>query len=206
MRGRPRYLRITLAKTCTGCGRFLQAADFGNHATTNDGLKTDCRECRSAYERRRRVEHGERLRAYDKSRNGTEHRRAAARRHRANADPTVRAARVRTYHLRTKFGLTEADVAGMLDAQRGLCAICAEPFGTGKRVMCIDHCHDKGVTRALLCRDCNTKLGVVEGWYAEYRAVVDSYVDQPWSHEGQEPCHWSASDRGYIDGDGNECP
>lgn len=56
----------------------------------------------------------------------------------------------------------------MLSAQHGVCAICSceDPDiikRTGKRrSLAVDHCHETGVVRALLCGDCNRTLGLVK--------------------------------------------
>jgi hypothetical protein len=56
----------------------------------------------------------------------------------------------RTYHLRRRYGVTARKADAMLEAQGGLCAICrAAPAEH------VDHDHDTGAVRALLCFDCN---------------------------------------------------
>lgn len=62
----------------------------------------------------------------------------------------------RTDRLRREYGLTPEDVEAMRLAQNNACAICARPFG--ERVH-IDHCHETGRVRALLCHNCNLGLG-----------------------------------------------
>lgn len=58
--------------------------------------------------------------------------------------------------LKTHYGITKAQYDEMLLAQGGKCAICSvDP----KETLCVDHCHDSGRVRALLCRSCNTGLG-----------------------------------------------
>lgn len=59
-----------------------------------------------------------------------------------------------------KYGITPEDKAAMFDRQGGRCAICLDvlvPRGTGG--MSIDHCHETGDVRGLLCRGCNQGLG-----------------------------------------------
>lgn len=70
----------------------------------------------------------------------------------------------RAHHLRTKFGITEADYDAMLEAQGGACAICdGPPRGSGKRggFFHIDHCHNSGAIRGLLCGPCNSAIGLL---------------------------------------------
>lgn len=46
----------------------------------------------------------------------------------------------------------------MLDDQGGVCAICSKEDAAGKR-LAVDHCHETGKVRGLLCLKCNTVLG-----------------------------------------------
>lgn len=59
--------------------------------------------------------------------------------------------------LKRKYGLTEAGYETMLRGQNGVCAICA---GTQKQRLSVDHCHTTGRVRALLCKKCNSGLGL----------------------------------------------
>jgi len=46
--------------------------------------------------------------------------------------------------------------------QGGVCALCAAPFrgwGRGDRRLMVDHDHETGGVRGLLCGDCNTAIG-----------------------------------------------
>jgi hypothetical protein len=60
----------------------------------------------------------------------------------------------RSDYLARKYGLTPEDVEEMLAAQGGLCAICEEA-----EAVHVDHCHDTGRIRGLLCFRCNAALG-----------------------------------------------
>lgn len=68
----------------------------------------------------------------------------------------------RKYMLKNKYGLTEADYEAMLKKQGGLCAICNADRGGnrhGTDYLAVDHCHDTGKVRGLLCQKCNHGLG-----------------------------------------------
>jgi len=69
----------------------------------------------------------------------------------------------------SRYKLTRKQRDQMLCDQGGVCAICgtqltydkAEPNKKGD-VLCVDHCHNTGVVRGLLCRKCNVGLGKFE--------------------------------------------
>lgn len=56
---------------------------------------------------------------------------------------------------RRRYGLSAADYDALLVQQDGRCPICTEPMDPPF----VDHCHDTGRVRGLLCRDCNLGLG-----------------------------------------------
>lgn len=43
--------------------------------------------------------------------------------------------------------------------QGGLCAICVRPNLTKRGMLHVDHCHESGRVRGLLCNGCNLALG-----------------------------------------------
>jgi hypothetical protein len=69
-------------------------------------------------------------------------------------NPDKEATAQRRSHLRRTYGLTPEQYAEMYDEQEGVCAICQLREAT-----CIDHDHETGLVRALLCRRCNTGIG-----------------------------------------------
>ncbi len=63
----------------------------------------------------------------------------------------------RTY----KTGISAATYRAMIEDQNRQCAICEKPM-IGVREICIDHNHDTGEIRALLCRNCNAGIGFLK--------------------------------------------
>lgn len=57
-----------------------------------------------------------------------------------------------------RYGITVADYDQMLVAQNGVCKICRQVCVTG-RSLSVDHCHETGKVRGLLCASCNNGLG-----------------------------------------------
>lgn len=80
--------------------------------------------------------------------------------------------RTRLRHLETRrarlFGVTELQFNEMLNNQKHVCAICKNPETVlwKKRneikPLCIDHCHNTGKIRGLLCSRCNSAIGLIK--------------------------------------------
>jgi hypothetical protein len=68
--------------------------------------------------------------------------------------PLVYAAYKRNKDMRQKYGITVEQFAEMHERQGGLCECCRNAPATD-----IDHDHDTGRVRALLCGPCNRGLG-----------------------------------------------
>lgn len=58
------------------------------------------------------------------------------------------------------YGITADQYWAMLEAQDGVCLICGGTNdGARGEKLYVDHCHDTGKVRGLLCRGCNHGLG-----------------------------------------------
>lgn len=62
-------------------------------------------------------------------------------------------------HLMSTYGMTLDDYDRMLAAQGGACATCLRPPGV--RALCVDHDHDTGEVRGLLCSACNAAIDYI---------------------------------------------
>jgi len=68
--------------------------------------------------------------------------------------------KIRGNRLLRAYGLTNELYHDMVVEQNNLCAICgSKQHGGEERFLCVDHCHDTGAVRGLLCVKCNTGLG-----------------------------------------------
>lgn len=56
------------------------------------------------------------------------------------------------------YGLTESDFDNLFESQGKKCAIC-ETENPTKKGWCVDHCHETGDVRGVLCDHCNLMLG-----------------------------------------------
>ena len=67
--------------------------------------------------------------------------------------------RTRCLHYRRKFGITLERFRELKESQGGRCAICRADEPGGHGTFHVDHCHETGVVRGLLCYRCNVGLG-----------------------------------------------
>lgn len=63
----------------------------------------------------------------------------------------------REKHLRIKFGITQNEYELLASKQNGICLICGKQ---PKKTFHIDHDHETGQIRGLLCCPCNQMLGL----------------------------------------------
>ena len=123
------------SKVCTGCKIEKPLEDFSRHPVGRGGKNPKCKQCRNEWssEKYSRTPQEEVL------------------------------ARKRTYWKEVKrfsqYGITKEIYLEMVQAQDGLCLICTKRFDVD---LVIDHDHDTGKVRGLLCDRCNSGLGFFE--------------------------------------------
>lgn len=59
--------------------------------------------------------------------------------------------------LRHRYGIDQAVFDALVELQEGCCAICGR-----ERPLCVDHDHETGRVRGLLCRICNSAIGKLD--------------------------------------------
>ncbi len=143
-------------RTCTKCRETQSKDEFYAHPTGRDGLFGHCKTC----ERTRAREH---------------------QRKRRQADPLY----ATKSQLQSKYGMTLEGYGQLLLDQGGVCAICksGDPRNKGERFT-IDHDHETGEVRGLLCGPCNAGIGglrddpdlLIEAWAYLLRSMRESVV------------------------------
>lgn len=83
----------------------------------------------------------------------------------------------RKAHLKMSYNLTLEDYDRMYEEQGGCCAICgthasAAVLGSGSR-LAVDHNHETGEVRGLLCAHCNTALGKMKDSVSVLQSAIN---------------------------------
>ena len=86
--------------------------------------------------------------------------------------------KMRSNHLQRLYGITLDDYDSMYEKQNGQCAICGttDPGGRWNH-FAVDHDHETGAVRELLCNNCNTALGLFKDSADLLRSAAD-YLDK----------------------------
>ena len=69
--------------------------------------------------------------------------------------------KTRNDHYKARYGMTVEEKVEMMDAQDNQCACCGIEFGTHRTKPVVDHCHESGDVREILCDRCNVALGIL---------------------------------------------
>ena len=82
--------------------------------------------------------------------------------------------RQRKHYLKKKYRISVTDYNNMLAIQDGRCAICKRlPF---KYKLAVDHNHETGTVRKLLCNVCNKYLHILEAW--KFLPIAKNYLTE----------------------------
>lgn len=78
--------------------------------------------------------------------------------------------------LKREFGMTPEEYDLLYTAQGGKCAICERHQTEFSRRLAVDHDHDSGKIRGLLCTSCNNMLGFAHDDKKRLRRAIE-YMD-----------------------------
>lgn len=137
-------------KRCARCRETKPIACFSVLKSKNNNIDCYCKKCRLIHAQRWQKLNTEKHKAYV-----------------SGQGRKVQAERVRF----VKYGMQAGDFDELEKNQGGVCAICKKAAR-----LCVDHCHETGVVRGLLCDLCNRAVGGFRNDSAVARAAAD-YIE-----------------------------
>lgn len=148
---------MSFSKTCRICGETKPSDEFYKMAGMRDGHRNECKSCNLAEKKQRyQADPAKHIAGVTRWREANRERFNAYQR-RNNARPERKRALRDQYYRRT-FGISADEFDALLDTQGGGCAICGK---RPERVasLHLDHCHETGAIRGILCLSCNQGIG-----------------------------------------------
>jgi len=79
------------------------------------------------------------------------------------------------YDLERRYGILPKQKQQMIEKQNGKCAICKKELDSGRETN-IDHDHETGRIRGILCNNCNIGLGYLERGGGFSRGRIMEYL------------------------------
>lgn len=135
------HLVTTAEKPCSSCNESFPLSTFHKASGTFDGLSSKCPDCTSEYWKSwyndDKVE--------KQSLNNITNR---------EWSKTSKGQALMLKKRLKKYGLSQEKFDALIERSEGFCEICEE-----KEFQAIDHCHETGRVRGLLCNSCNLALG-----------------------------------------------
>jgi hypothetical protein len=151
--------------------------DFYKASGTRDGHRPDCKACNLAAKHERYMANPEAAKARTR-RWQQENPERYAENQRKHKESGAKALSNRKSHLKRKYGMTIEDYDRMLEAQGGGCAICGRPPREDISLH-VDHDHETGRIRGLLCFPCNNTLGDFKDDATRLYAAADYLTRDP---------------------------
>lgn len=119
-------------RVCTSCNEHLLPDQFHKKSAS-------CKDCKNGVAREWRIANPDRVRAHAELYKGR-----------------YAGTKINGYRLKYRYGISLDEHKAMAEKQDGKCAICANTF---EKTPHVDHCHDTGAIRGLLCDRCNRGIG-----------------------------------------------
>jgi hypothetical protein len=166
-------------KQCSVCGEVKSTSFFYKHKLTKDGFRSKCKSCSQKQNRSSYEANSEQYRLYAREYHANNREACVGKmraRYASNKDAYRRRALIASYGAGAdEFYDTEL-------AKDDKCRICGTTEAEcPKGRLAIDHCHETGELRGLLCSKCNTAIGLL----GDNCATLESAITYLKSHGHQ---------------------
>ena len=144
-------------KTCNKCNIEKNESEFSKSNARQDGYQYQCKDCQNSYRK-------------------TPQARATQKRY---TNSPQGKSNLRNWNLKNKYNITPEQYEALLVSQDYKCAICRTDKPGGRGRFHVDHDHETGQVRGLLCYSCNTSLG----GFKDDPSITDAATNYLISHQ-----------------------
>jgi len=141
---------LAVEKVCSGCGESKSLDEFHKNSKSLDERQSACKSCQ--------IERNQKWSAANKD----------YKKQRDRQWYTTNKDQINSRRRTLRYGLTEDQYQSMIRDQAGCCGICNQLTET----LVVDHCHNTGDVRGLLCNRCNINLGGLGDTIESVRAAL----------------------------------
>ena len=145
-------------KQCKTGRKLKKKSEFNRHKTNSDHLQAYCRKCQREYGKKWLEENGDKNIVY------------CRRYYKENKQKW----REREY--KKKYNMTLQEFDALLLSQNNKCPICDTALKS-TRQMHVDHHHESGMRRQILCSKCNTALGLLNENVVNFEKAIQ-YINK----------------------------
>lgn len=160
-------------RRCKQCDTVKDINLFCKDRHNKSQFAYTCKECRNKKAKKWQIENPEKVKAIND-------------RHKENRkeyyNSPERKIKYRSAYIERRFGLKYSDYERMAIEQNNLCAICGKPESGRHKYLSVDHCHDTGKVRQLLCNMCNRFLG----WVKEDINTLSNMINYLKKHKNEQ--------------------
>tara|TARA_R110000787_G_scaffold126500_1_gene237823 strand:- start:395 stop:883 length:489 start_codon:yes stop_codon:yes gene_type:complete len=143
-------------KECTKCGQSKELTEYHKNKSNTDGLRGGCKPCLKLEKRAYVAKNREKVRAQQATYR-------AENKDKIDAHYKKNRTKYRMDAVGLRYDMTVEAYDIMFADQLGCCKMCdVEEKHAPRQRLCVDHDHDTGAIRGLLCGNCNSAIGLLK--------------------------------------------
>jgi len=159
-------------KKCGRCQTVKTIDNFSKYEITNKKHSSECRECHTKRLREYTEKNKEKVKEHGRKYRQSEHGISVRKKY----YKTITEEQKRKKLLHDKYKITPEYYNSLFDQQKGICKICKSP--PKDKYLVIDHDHQTGEIRGLLCQRCNKTLGFAGDTIEKVQRFIDYLLNK----------------------------
>lgn len=150
-------------KSCIHCGVVKPIGEFGWHNVAKKQHRNFCKQCQKEWDSKYKTSPEGKQKTTEWINRNKDKIVAYRELYKADLNNVARHKEYSRKAILKRFGITQEDYDRMFQMQEGKCKICGtQEINRDKKYFCVDHNHETGEVRGLLCHNCNVAIGLMK--------------------------------------------